>query len=166
RLGRLSGPEVRRFEESRTFCLSPCGCDLSTITEIGLQVSLWPRVSQPQRVRNLLRRPRQPVGHPKLGPEKASTFEFSVERKLAHHLEGLVTYYHYQLGDLIQGVAVENGFLQYQNGARNRADGFETELSGRPVPWFETSGSLALQSAWDFSDRASPANSPTRIIKW
>jgi outer membrane receptor for ferrienterochelin and colicins len=104
--------------------------------------------------------------NPKLGPEKASTFEFSAERKLGGHLEGLVTYYHYQLGDLIQGVTVANGMLLYQNVSSNRADGFETELSGRPVRWFETSGSLALQSAWDSGDNAHPPNSPTRIIKW
>ena len=82
-----------------------------------------------------------------LRPETAHTFEVTAERKLPHSLTGILSVYHYSLRDLIQGVFLSQGVMQFQNAARARTAGVEAELSGKPVPWLEATASWAFQQA-------------------
>lgn len=105
------------------------------------------------------------IGNASLVPERAQTFEADVDHKLGEHWNAVLNAYHYRLGELIEAVATPEGFLQYQNAANGRADGVSAQLNGKPVPWIETTASVALQHA-EIADQPWLVNSPGCIAKW
>jgi iron complex outermembrane receptor protein len=105
------------------------------------------------------------LANPFAHAEKATTFEFVVERKVTHKVNALLSVYHYGLSGLLVGVSMPSGRLQYQNTDAVRASGVEMELNGHPLPWLELAASLAVQRAVDSSDHDRLANSPGQIGK-
>ena len=105
------------------------------------------------------------IQNPSARPEKANTFEFVVERKLAREVNALLSVYHYDLKGLLVGVITPGGLLQYQNTDTARASGVEVEFNGHPVHWLEFVTSLAVQRAIDSSHNYPLANSPGQIGK-
>jgi len=99
-----------------------------------------------------------------LRPEQAGTFEVAAEHQFTKKVSGLISVYHYEMRDLIEGVTLDSGLLQYRNVDRARATGVETELSGKLFGGFQTTASLALQRTNEFLD-SSPNNSPHAVAK-
>jgi outer membrane receptor protein involved in Fe transport len=100
-----------------------------------------------------------------LRPEQADTFEVAAERRFNERLSGLVTAYHYQIRNLIQGVTLDSGLLQYQNVARSQTNGVEMEASGKPLGELTITASIALQRAHDALNHAFLTNSPGTVAK-
>ncbi|HKW98789.1 MAG TPA: TonB-dependent receptor [Bryobacteraceae bacterium] len=100
-----------------------------------------------------------------LRPEKADTYEVSAEHRFTSAISGLVTAYHYRLGDLIQATTLDSGMTQYQNVARSHASGVEGEFSAKPLGPLETTASLAVERAGFDEDHDAPGNSPRTIGK-
>jgi outer membrane receptor protein involved in Fe transport len=102
------------------------------------------------------------AANPNLRPESANTYEVDVERKLGRRMNLEASAYGYQMRDLLVGVYLPNGLLQYQNTPGVRAEGLELELNGRPTDWLEATASYALQQS-----RADTAleNSPEHLAK-
>jgi outer membrane receptor protein involved in Fe transport len=102
------------------------------------------------------------AANPALRPEWADTVEIDVERKLGKRMNLQASAYGYQLHDILLGVYLPNGLLQYQNSALIRAKGLELELNGRPTKWLEMTASYAVQQARDDS---ALENSPQHLAK-
>jgi len=102
------------------------------------------------------------AANPALRPEWADTLEVDVERKLGKRMNLQASAYGYELHDILVGVYLPNGLLQYQNSILIRAEGLELELSGRPTNWLETTASYAVQRA---RDDGSLENSPRHLAK-
>jgi len=100
-----------------------------------------------------------------LRPEQADTFEVAAEHRFNERLSGLVTAYHYQIRDLIEGVTLDSGLLQYQNVARSQTNGVEMEASGKPSRELTITASIALQRAHDALSHAFLTNSPGTVAK-
>lgn len=98
-----------------------------------------------------------------LRPEKAHTFEVSVERKLGPRVELAASAYQYRLAGLIEGTTTESGLFQYQNISRARANGVELEFRSRPAQWLEASASLSVQRARNQTLGQTLVNSPGQI---
>jgi outer membrane receptor for ferrienterochelin and colicins len=99
-----------------------------------------------------------------LQPEVADTFEIAAEHRFNQRLSGLVTIYHYNLGNLIEAETSPAGLVQYQNSERTRANGVEIELAGKPARWLEAAASIALQNSIE-SNNSRHANSPGCVAK-
>jgi outer membrane receptor protein involved in Fe transport len=102
------------------------------------------------------------AANPALRPEWADTVEVDVERKLGKRMNLQASAYGYELHDILLGVYLPNGLLQYQNSAEIRAEGLELEINGRPTNWLETTVSYAVQQA---RDDGPLENSPQHLAK-
>ena len=71
--------------------------------------------------------------------------------------------YAYRLHDVLVGVFLPNGLLEYQNTSGTiRAEGIELEVNGRPAKWLEATASYALQQS---RDNGALENSPEHLAK-
>ena len=105
------------------------------------------------------------VANPTARPEKADTFEFSVERKLNRQLNALVSAYQYRINDMLVVEYLPSGAAQYQNQDKDRASGVEIEFNGHLIRRLEFVTSWAMQRAVNFSHNYPLANSPGQIGK-
>ncbi|MBZ5591205.1 MAG: TonB-dependent receptor [Acidobacteriia bacterium] len=105
------------------------------------------------------------LANPSARPEKETTFEFVVERKLTRRLNALLSAYRYDVRDLLVGEYTAGGEFQYRNAGRDRSSGLEMELNGHPFPWLEMVASLAVQRAVNTDHNYPLANSPGQIGK-
>ncbi len=105
------------------------------------------------------------AANPNARAEWADTVEIDAERKLGKRVNLLASAYGYQLHDLLVGVYLPDGLLQYQNASAIRATGLELELNGRPASWLEATASYALQRARDNSSGGVLSNSPQNLAK-
>ncbi len=102
------------------------------------------------------------AANPALRPEWADTVEIDVERKLGKRMNLQTSAYGYELHNILVGVYLPNGLLQYQNSTLIRAAGLELEINGRPTKWLEATASYALQQA---RDESTLENSPQHLAK-
>jgi iron complex outermembrane receptor protein len=102
------------------------------------------------------------AANPTLRPEWADTVEVDAERKLGKRMNIQTSAYGYELHNILLGVYLPNGLLQYQNSALIRAAGLEVEINGRPTNWLEATASYALQQA---RDDTALENSPRHLAK-
>ncbi len=100
-----------------------------------------------------------------LRPETAQTFEVLAERRLRPGVALTASAYHYKIEDLIEADFLPGDVQQYRNWGRNRAAGFELELSGRRKGGHEAAASYAWQRADRLSEGPPPENSPRHIAK-
>ncbi len=104
--------------------------------------------------------------NPNLGPEKISTLETTVEHRIGSRIDVVATVYRYWLGDLIEGVEIEEGLFQFNNSSNLRAWGGEFGLRGKPVDWLQLAGSVSAQRLTDMGFGLSGVNSPGRMAKF
>ncbi len=102
------------------------------------------------------------AANPTLRPEWADTLELDVERKLGKRMNLLASAYGYHLHDVLEGVYLPNGLLQYQNSRGINAQGVELEINGRPTDWLEMTASYAVQHTYD---ETTLENSPGSLAK-
>jgi len=102
------------------------------------------------------------AANPALRPEWADTLEFDVERKLGKRMNLQASAYGYRLHDVLDGVYLPNGLLQYQNSRGINAQGVELEINGRPADWLEMTASYAVQHTYDDTTLE---NSPGSLAK-
>jgi len=103
-------------------------------------------------------------GNPDARPESADTVEFDLERKLGKRINVQASAYGYRLSDFLEGLALPDGLIQYQNAGTIQAEGIELEVSGRPARWLEASASYALQRSRLVGNEVLP-NSPSQLGK-
>src|SRR5260370_19138626 len=70
------------------------------------------------------------IGNAAARPEKTDTFELVAERKLTRRVNALVSAYHYEVSNLLEGEYTASGALQYVNGPAVHASGLEVEFNG------------------------------------
>jgi outer membrane receptor protein involved in Fe transport len=102
------------------------------------------------------------AANPNLRSESADTVEVDAERKLGKRMNLLTSAYGYRLRNVLVGMYLPNGLLQYQNTDGIRAEGVELELNGRPINWLEATASYAYQRSRDDSTLE---NSPEHLAK-
>jgi len=102
------------------------------------------------------------AANPALRSESADTLEIDVERKLGKRINLQASAYGYRLHNVLVGVYLPDGLLQYQNAPGIRAEGLELEINGRPTNWLEVTASYALQRSRDDS---ALENSPGHLAK-
>jgi outer membrane receptor protein involved in Fe transport len=102
------------------------------------------------------------AANPALRSESADTLEIDVERKLGKRINMQASAYGYRLHNVLVGVYLPDGLLQYQNTPGIRAEGLELEINGRPTNWLEVTTSYALQQSRDDS---ALENSPGHLAK-
>jgi len=102
------------------------------------------------------------AANPTLRSESADTLEVDAERKLGKRMNLQASAYGYRLHNVLDGVYLPNGLLQYQNTLEIRAQGLELEINGRPTNWLEFTASYALQES---RDDTALENSPEHLAK-
>ena len=102
------------------------------------------------------------AANPALRSESADTLEIDVERKLGKRINLQASAYGYRLHNVLLGVYLPDGLLQYQNAPGIRAEGLELEINGRPTNWLEVTASYALQQS---RDESALENSPGHLAK-
>jgi iron complex outermembrane receptor protein len=102
------------------------------------------------------------AANPNARSEWADTVEIDAERKLGKRMNLQASAYGYQLHDLLVGVYLPDGLLQYQNTSTIHAEGVELEINGRPTRWLEATASYALQRS---RDDTILENSPEHLAK-
>jgi outer membrane receptor protein involved in Fe transport len=102
------------------------------------------------------------AANPALRSEWADTLEVDAERKLGRRMNLQASAYGYRLHNIIVGVYLPDGLLQYQNSFGIRAEGLELEINGRPTNWLEVTASYALQQS---RDESALENSPEHLAK-
>lgn len=103
------------------------------------------------------------AANPALRPESADTLEFDAERKLGKRFNLQTSAYGYRLRDMMVGVYLPDGLLQYQNSIGITAEGIEVEINGHPWNWLEASASYAVQRSYNI---APLENSPGYLGKF
>jgi len=103
-------------------------------------------------------------GNPDARPESADTVELDVERKLGKRMNVQASAYGYRLRDFLEGLALPDGLIQYQNAGTIQAEGVELEINGRPAHWLEATASYALQRSRLVGNEILP-NSPSQLGK-
>ncbi len=101
-------------------------------------------------------------GNPDAHAESADTVEFDLERKLGKRINLQASAYGYRMRNFLEGVALPNGLIQYQNDSKIQAEGVEIEVNGRPTNWLEATASYAVQ--WSRDDTFLE-NSPQHLAK-
>jgi outer membrane receptor for ferrienterochelin and colicins len=104
-------------------------------------------------------------GNPNARAESADTMEFDVERKLGKRMNVQASAYGYRMRDVLEGLALPNGLIQYQNAGAIQAEGVEFEISGRPTDWLEATASYALQRSRSTTGIETLQNSPSQLGK-
>ena len=102
------------------------------------------------------------AANPNLRPESANTIEIDVERNLGRRMNIQTSAYGYQMHNVIIGVYLPDGLLQYMNTPGIRAEGLEFELNGRPTDWLGTTVSYAVQQS---RGQGPLENSPEQLSK-
>jgi len=103
-------------------------------------------------------------GNPDAQAESADTVELDVERKLGKRLNVQASAYGYRMRNFLEGLALPDGLIQYQNDGTIEAEGVELEISGRPARWLEATASYALQRSRNVTSE-DLANSPAQLGK-
>ncbi len=85
-------------------------------------------------------------GNPNARAESADTEEFDVERKLGKRMNVQASAYGYRMRNFLEGLALPDGLIQYQNVGTIQAGGIELEITGRPTRWFEATASYLAVS--------------------
>jgi outer membrane receptor for ferrienterochelin and colicins len=105
-------------------------------------------------------------GNPDLNPEKIRTMEVIWEQRLSDQLFGLVSFYDYQMEDLIdQVVDPQDSLFQFQNISEVRAQGVELELNARMGTGLQCYANYILQKVEDVDEEEQLTNSPAQIFK-
>jgi outer membrane receptor protein involved in Fe transport len=102
------------------------------------------------------------AANPSLRSESADTLEADAERKLGKRMNLQVSAYGYRVHNVLEGVYLPDGLLQYQNSLEIRSEGLELEINGRPAYWLEFTASYAFQRSRDDS---ALENSPQHLAK-
>jgi outer membrane receptor protein involved in Fe transport len=105
------------------------------------------------------------AANPNLRTEWADTAEVDIERKLGKRMNVQASAYGYEMHDLLVGVYLPDGLLQYQNSRKIQAKGVELEINGRPANWLEATASYAVQRTSDYDSGGVLENSPGYLGK-
>jgi len=105
------------------------------------------------------------AANPAARPEKIDTIEVDLERKVGKKMNLIASAYGYVLRDFLEGVYDSSGLIQTQNTGKIHALGFEVEMNGRPVPWFEATASYAIQRSTNDILKSVLQNSPNHLAK-
>jgi outer membrane receptor protein involved in Fe transport len=92
--------------------------------------------------------------------------EFSREQSLHKRVNLITSVFRYGLTNLIQGVLISEGILQYRNSWRASAVGVEAELNGHPLDWLETTASFSAQRTRGIDDGQHLQNSPACLVQF
>jgi outer membrane receptor protein involved in Fe transport len=103
-------------------------------------------------------------GNPNAHAESADTVEFDVERKMGKRLNVQASAYGYRMRNFLEGLALPDGLIQYQNAGTIQAEGVELEISGRPTQWLELTASYSLQRS-RLTGNETLENSPSQLGK-
>jgi outer membrane receptor for ferrienterochelin and colicins len=103
-------------------------------------------------------------GNPNAHAESADTVEFDLERKLGKRMNVQASAYGYRMRNFLEGLALPDGLIEYQNAGTIQAEGIEFEISGRPTHWFETTASYSLQRS-RLTGNEILQNSPSQLGK-
>jgi outer membrane receptor for ferrienterochelin and colicins len=103
-------------------------------------------------------------GNPNAHSESADTVEFELERKLGKRMNVQASAYGYRMRNVLEGLALPDGLIQYQNAGTIQAEGAELEFSGRPTDWLEATASYSLQRS-RLAGNATLENSPAQLGK-
>jgi outer membrane receptor for ferrienterochelin and colicins len=104
---------------------------------------------------------------PPLRPETASTFEASMERRVAAGWTMVVSAYHYDIARVIEAVTLAGGAQQYRNTGRDATRGAEFTLAGKLWDRLEASAGSSFGHArgGESQPLATLANSPAVVSK-
>jgi outer membrane receptor for ferrienterochelin and colicins len=101
-----------------------------------------------------------------LKPESIRTYEFIYEQKIADWLNGSVSFFHYDIDNLISQINDPvDSLLVYRNIDKVDANGVEVELDGKWGSGFEARGSYSYQYAKNNSTDQWLSNSPKHLAK-
>jgi outer membrane receptor for ferrienterochelin and colicins len=101
--------------------------------------------------------------NPNAFSESADTVEVDVERKIGKRVNLQASAYGYRVHGLIEGLALPDGLIQYQNDRTTIfAEGLEFEINAHPTTWLEATASYAVQHAHDDTVLE---NSPQQLAK-
>jgi outer membrane receptor protein involved in Fe transport len=103
-------------------------------------------------------------GNPDAHAESADTVEFDLERKLGKRINVQASAYGYRMRNFLEGLALPDGLIQYQNAGTIQAEGIEFEVSGRPAHWLETTASYSVQRS-RLTGTGFLQNSPSQLGK-
>jgi outer membrane receptor for ferrienterochelin and colicins len=104
--------------------------------------------------------------NPTLKPEKISTMEIIWEQRLSQEWLGVVSFYNYEMRDLIdQRIDPSDSLVQFQNVSRVKAKGVELELNAHLKMGLSGYANYAFQNAEDPSLKEKLTNSPSHIAK-
>jgi outer membrane receptor protein involved in Fe transport len=104
-------------------------------------------------------------GNPSARAESADTVEFDVERRLGKRMNVKASAYGYRMRNFLEGLALPDGLIQYQNDGTSQAEGIELEIGGRPARWLEATVSYALQRSRLTTGNEILENSPSQLGK-
>ena len=103
-------------------------------------------------------------GNPDARAESADTVEFDLERKLGQWINVQASAYGYRMRDFLEGLALPDGLIQYQNVGTIQAEGVELEITARPAHWLEATASYSLQRS-RLTGNEILENSPSQLGK-
>jgi iron complex outermembrane receptor protein len=105
------------------------------------------------------------IGNPSARPEKADTLEFVAEHRIRKTINTSVSLYDYRMKDMLVGVYLPSGALQYQNAEREDSLGIEFEAGTRVRGDIDFSASMAFQRTVDDHTNLPLPNSPGQVGK-
>jgi outer membrane receptor protein involved in Fe transport len=103
-------------------------------------------------------------GNPEAHAESADNVEFDLERKLGKRMNVQASAYGYRMRNVLEGLALPDGLIQYQNAGTIQAEGVEFEIRGRPTDWLEATASYSLQRS-RLTGNETLENSPSQLGK-
>jgi outer membrane receptor protein involved in Fe transport len=98
-----------------------------------------------------------------LEAERIQSVEVSRQQQFKKRVTLLTSIFHYRLTGLIEGVAVGENRLQYQNSSQASATGVELELNGHPFEWLDTTMSYTVNRVRGADNETRLENSPAQI---
>ncbi len=103
-------------------------------------------------------------GNPGAHAESADTLEIDLERKLGKRINVQASAYGYRMRNFLEGLALPDGLIQYQNAGTIQAEGVEFEVTGRPAHWLEATASYSVQRS-RLTGSGILQNSPSQLGK-
>jgi iron complex outermembrane receptor protein len=107
------------------------------------------------------------LGNPNLNPEQIDTLELAFSYRLNENLQANLTLFDYTAKDMIEFLADANGVTKTSQNARDQdGEGYELELSWRPMPQLRLGTSYSKQDATDAATHKPIADAPGQQIKF
>ncbi len=106
------------------------------------------------------------LGNPNLNPEQIDTVELAFSYRLNQNLQASLTFFDYEAKDVIEFLSDANGVTKTAQNARDQdGDGFELELSWKPMSQLRLSSSYSKQDATDAKTHTPIADAPGKQYK-